>query len=162
MEKKYRKNVCIVIFNKEKKLLVCERLDSQGKTFAWQFPQGGIDEGENVLEAAKREAWEETSITSLEFVSQTEKPIFYDFPDNVFKKFGCKYSGQEQSWVLFHFQGNDSEIDIKTKIPEFAQWKWVDADFALNHVVPFKKEVYEKGINFFIPLIENYISSNLI
>ncbi len=156
MTKIYRQNVCIVIFNKDKKLLVCERLDTQGKAFAWQFPQGGIDEGEDVLKAAKREAWEETSATSLAFIAQTSKPICYNFPDDVFKKFGCKYSGQNQNWVLFYFNGEDSEININTKTPEFAQWKWENADFVFKNVIPFKKEVYKKGLNELLPYVESY------
>ncbi|MDD4556054.1 MAG: RNA pyrophosphohydrolase [Alphaproteobacteria bacterium] len=156
MSKKYRKNVCIVVFNQDKKLLVCERLDSHGETLAWQFPQGGIDKGETVVEAAKREIFEETSLKNIKIVQANEAPFRYDFPQDVVERFKDSFHGQDQHWVLAFFNGEDSEINIHTKIPEFYQWKWADAEFAISHIVPFKREVYEKGLSFFTPLIEKF------
>ena len=105
----YRKNVGIAVFNKDQKVLMCARADKPG--FAWQFPQGGIDNGETPLEAAYRELKEETGITSVELVAQLNKPLRYDFPTEIlenFKKLGRNNIGQEQYWVLFYFYGEDS------------------------------------------------------
>lgn len=145
----YRKNVGIVIYNAHKKVLWCERKDLSGQ---WQFPQGGIDEGESVLEAAKRELREETSVTSVEPVAFIEKPLVYDFPAEIAEKF--KKRGQAMNWVLFKFYGEDSEINLKTPEPEFINWKWVNIDETPENIVQFKKDVYQKMVKEFKPYLQ--------
>ena len=150
----YRKNVGIVVFRKDLKVLVCARADK--KDFRWQFPQGGIEEQENVVEAAKRELFEETGITSVELVAQLPKPIKYDFPKALFYK-NKKFRGQEQRWVLFYFFGDDKEIDF-LKNPEeveFKAFEWIDPDEAPKRIVDFKKNVYLQVIEGFKPIINN-------
>ena len=152
----YRKNVGIAVFNKDQKVLMCARADKPG--FAWQFPQGGIDNGETPLEAAYRELKEETGITSVELVAQLNKPLRYDFPTEIlenFKKLGRNNIGQEQYWVLFYFYGEDSEIDFATHPEEieFKAYEWVDISEAPQRIVPFKKDVYQKVAKAFQPYI---------
>lgn len=144
MENIYRKCVGIVLCNKENKVLWCERKDTPGQ---WQFPQGGIDDGETYIEAAKRELKEETSVVSVEKIAAIEEPILYDFPVHIAKRLNKR--GQAMNWVLYRFIGNDSEINLQTKIPEFVNWKWVDIDEAPKNIVDFKQEVYQKMVNQF-------------
>ena len=116
--KKYRKNAGIIVFNKNKKVLICERIGNWEQ--AWQFPQGGIDEKETAQEAAIRELKEETSISSVRAILTETTPLIYEFPPEVkanSKKKGRDYDGQEQYWSLLLFLGEDSEINLQTKEP---------------------------------------------
>lgn len=155
--KKYRKNAGIIVFNKDKKVLICERIGNWEQ--AWQFPQGGIDEKETAQEAAIRELKEETSIISVKAVVTETTPLMYDFPPEVkanSKRKGRDYDGQAQYWSLFLFLGEDSEINLQTEEPEFQSWKWIDIEDADKNVVSFKKEVYRQIINKFKPIIQEY------
>lgn len=147
----YRKNVGIVVFNKDKKVLMCARNDK--KTAHWQFPQGGIDAGETPLEAAYRELKEETGITSVQFVFITENSFKYEFPDKIK---GRDHIGQDQFWTLFYFTGDDAEIDINGDNPEFSNFEWTDIISAPNKIVAFKQNVYKQMVSIFMPLIEDY------
>ncbi|MDR1693702.1 MAG: RNA pyrophosphohydrolase [Lactobacillaceae bacterium] len=158
--KKYRKNVAIVVFNKDRKILVCERI-GRHRTPAWQFPQGGINENENVEAAAYRELFEETSIVSAKLIKILDEPIIYEYPNDVRKSLkkhnnNIEYFGQEQQWVLLYFYGEDNEINLSTKEPEFKSYKWESAEFAVNNVVDFKKASYIKALNLIKPHILNY------
>lgn len=145
----YRKNVGIVVCNRHKLVLWCERKDLPGQ---WQFPQGGIDDGETVLEAARRELREETSVISAEPLAVIEKPLVYDFPAEIAERF--KKRGQAMNWVLFRFCGEDGEINLNTSEPEFINWKWVNIDQTPDKVVQFKKEVYQKMAAEFKPYLQ--------
>lgn len=148
----YRKNVGIVVFRHDLKVLVCARADK--KDFKWQFPQGGIEEDEDIVEAAKRELFEETGITSVELIAKLPHSLKYDFPKALFYK-DKRFRGQEQQWVLFYFFGNDSEIDFfkNPKEIEFKAFEWVEPDEAPKRIVKFKKDVYLQVIDNFKPLI---------
>lgn len=155
--KKYRKNAGIIVFNRQRKVLLCERTGNWND--AWQFPQGGIDDGETPVEAAIRELREETSVTSVVHVATMDKPLKYDFPPEVKKnnaKKGINHDGQEQYWNLFLFTGEDSEINLATKEREFKNWRWADIEEAPDKVVAFKKDVYRQVVEYFTPLIDNY------
>ncbi len=155
--KHYRKNAGIVVFNRERKVLLCERVGNFKN--AWQFPQGGIDKGETAVEAAVRELREETSLISVKYVASLPQPLTYDFPPEIKKSNasrGIFNDGQEQYWSLFLLTGNDKEINLQTGEPEFKSWRWTDIETAADNVVDFKKNVYQQVIKYFKPLIEKY------
>ena len=138
-----RSGVGIVVLNKENKVFVAKRIDNP-KNF-WQMPQGGVDEGENFLKAAYRELEEETSIKNVELVKELDGTITYELPDRLLGLiWKGKYRGQKQKWFLMRFVGSDSEINIKTKHPEFLEWKWVELDKITDLVVDFKLHVYKE------------------
>ena len=148
MEEKFRNlplrnGVGIIVLNKENKVFVAKRIDNP-KNF-WQMPQGGVDDGEDFLSAAYRELEEETSIKNVKLIKELEGTITYELPNHLLGIiWKGKYKGQKQKWFLMRYLGKDSEIDIKTKSPEFFEWKWIDVDMITDKVVNFKLHVYEK------------------
>ena len=148
MDKKFRNlplrdGVGIVVLNKENKVFVARRIDNP-KNF-WQMPQGGVDNGENFLKAAYRELDEETSIKNVELIKELDDPITYELPDHLLGIiWKGKYRGQKQKWFLMRFIGEDKEINIETKNPEFLDWKWINLDEITEVVVDFKLHVYKK------------------
>ena len=139
----YRNGVGIVVLNKDNKVFVAKRIDNP-KNF-WQMPQGGVDKDEDYLSAAYRELEEETSIKSVELISELDGLITYDLPDHLLGIiWKGKYKGQTQKWYLMRFTGNEEEINIKTKHPEFLEWKWVELDQITDLVVKFKLELYKE------------------
>jgi putative (di)nucleoside polyphosphate hydrolase len=138
-----RSGVGIVVLNKKNKVFVAKRIDNP-KNF-WQMPQGGVDEGEDFLKAAYRELEEETSIKNVELIKELDGTITYELPDRLLGLiWKGKYRGQKQKWFLMRFVGSDSEINIKTKHPEFLEWKWVELDKITDLVVDFKLHVYKE------------------
>ena len=138
-----RSGVGIVVLNKENKVFVAKRIDNP-KNF-WQMPQGGVNEGEDFLKAAYRELEEETSIKNVELIKELNGTITYELPDRLLGLiWKGKYRGQKQKWFLMRFVGTDNEINIKTKQPEFLEWKWVELDKITDLVVDFKLHVYKE------------------
>ena len=138
-----RNGVGIIVLNKENKVFVAKRIDNP-KNF-WQMPQGGVDGGENFLKAAYRELEEETSIKNVELIKELDGTITYELPDRLLGIiWKGKYRGQKQKWFLMKFTGEEQEINIKTKNPEFLDWKWVDLDQITEIVVDFKLHVYKE------------------
>ena len=138
-----RSGVGIVVLNKENKVFVAKRIDNP-KNF-WQMPQGGVDEGEDFLKAAYRELEEEPSIKNVELIKELDGTITYELPDRLLGLiWKGKYRGQKQKWFLMRFVGVDNEINIKTKHPEFLEWKWVELDKITDLVVDFKLHVYKE------------------
>ena len=137
-----RSGVGIVVLNKDNKVFVAKRIDNQKKF--WQMPQGGVDKGENYLAAAYRELEEETSIINVDLVKELDGLISYELPENLLGViWKGKYRGQEQKWFVMRFLGNDAEINIETKQPEFCEWKWIDLENITDLVVDFKLHVYK-------------------
>ena len=138
-----RDGVGIVLLNKDNKVFVAKRIDNP-KEF-WQMPQGGVDNGEEFITAAYRELEEETSIKNVILIKELDGFITYDLPDHLLGIiWKGKYRGQEQKWFLMRYLGKDSEINIKTKKPEFLEWKWVDLELITDLVVDFKLHVYKE------------------
>ena len=138
-----RKGVGIIILNKNNKVFVAKRIDNS-KNF-WQMPQGGVDEGEDFLTAAYRELKEETSISNVELIEEIEGITTYELPENLLGIiWKGKYKGQKQKWFLMRYLGTDEDINIKTKNPEFLEWKWVELEKITEFVVDFKLNVYKE------------------
>ena len=138
-----RNGVGIVVLNKDNKIFVAKRIDNPANF--WQMPQGGIDDGEDYYKAALRELEEETSIKSVKLVREIDGFISYNLPDDLVGIiWKGRYKGQVQKWYVVKFYGEDSEINIKTKNPEFFEWKWIAIDNITNEVVDFKLHVYKK------------------
>ena len=143
MKKSYRKCVGMIILNSQNEILVGKRIDHPSGY--WQMPQGGIDDGEDNLKAALRELKEETSINSVELIKEIEGYLTYNLPNNLLGIiWKGKFKGQKQKWYVFKFNGNDKEINLKTKKPEFLEWKWIDLENITDTVVDFKLEIYKK------------------
>ena len=147
MQEKYknlplRSGVGIVVLNKDNKIFVAKRIDNP-KDY-WQMPQGGVDEGEDFLSAAFRELEEETSIKNVKLIKEIDEMISYELPKNLLGIiWKGKFRGQKQKWYLMRYLGKDEDINIKTKNPEFLDWKWIELDEITNVVVDFKLHVYK-------------------
>lgn len=140
----YRPNVGIIVLNDQKQVFVAQRIDSSKD--AWQMPQGGIDDGEEVWGAALRELEEETSITSVQRIGVIPKGdewLCYDLPHTLQGTlWGGPFIGQRQKWVVVAFAGDEEDIDLETTHPEFSAWKWVDIKKLPALAVSFKKDLY--------------------
>ena len=138
-----RMGVGIILLNNQNKVFVGKRIDNPGNY--WQMPQGGIDDNENILDAAKRELLEETGVKSAKLIKEINEWLEYNLPKNLLGKiWKGKYRGQKQKWFIMKFTGKNDEINIKTKKPEFLEWKWIE--FSQLHLVAvsFKVEIYKK------------------
>ena len=148
-----RTGVGIILINHENKIFVGKRIDNP-KNF-WQMPQGGVNQNENFLQAAKRELEEETGIKSVELVKELNEWLGYDLPENLLGKvLEGKYRGQKQKWFIMKFVGKDNEINVKTKNPEFLDWKWIGVSKLPSIAVSFKVNLYKKlkkELNFLNP-----------
>ena len=144
----YRPCVGIALFHENGKVFVGERIDNPG---AWQMPQGGIDEGEDLETAAFRELAEEIGTDKAEIMKIAERTLKYDLPDHLINKlWGGTYRGQEQHWVAMRFTGEDSDINLEAHArPEFSAWQWVDFSDILDLIVPFKRDVYRDVMDMF-------------
>jgi putative (di)nucleoside polyphosphate hydrolase len=148
----YRPGVGMMIINSSKKVFVAKRTDT--KIQAWQMPQGGIDVGETPSKAALREMREEIGTDRATILAESNSWYCYDIPNFLIKKlWDGNYRGQRQKWFLIRFEGNDSEINLGTKSPEFSEWRWVDLQELPEIIIPFKKRLYESVIKEFSPII---------
>lgn len=124
----------------------------------WQMPQGGVDEGEDLIHAARRELYEETSILSAELLGETPEWLTYDLPEEVIGiALRGKYRGQKQKWFALRFTGDEAEINVLKPgdgafSSEFSAWRWEQAERLPELVVPFKRPVYEQVVTHFTPL----------
>ena len=138
-----RLGVGIVLLNSENKVFVGKRIDNPGNF--WQMPQGGIDKNESYLEAAKRELKEETGVVTVKIIKELDEWLTYNLPKNLLGKiWGGKYRGQKQKWFIMKFLGKNNEINIKTKKPEFLEWKWIEPSKLPEIAVNFKINIYKK------------------
>ena len=138
-----RIGVGAIVLNNKNEVFVGKRKDNP--IDKWQMPQGGVDKNEDYLDAMKRELYEETSIKNIKVIKEFDEWLEYELPENLLGIiWKGKFRGQKQKWFIARFLGNDSEIDINTKHPEFIEWKWIEMDEILSSIVDFKKKVYEK------------------
>ena len=139
----YRRGVGVMLINTDKFVWVGRRIDNRDE--AWQMPQGGLDPGEESWAGALRELKEETGIKKklVERIATHPQQLKYDIPDAIASRlWGGKWKGQLQDWYLARFLGDDGDIDIATKEPEFSHWQWVEPTRLPDLIVPFKREMY--------------------
>ena len=152
-EKPYRANVGIALFNRRGRVLIARRFKDDGPEiilpgFEWQMPQGGIDPHEDPRPAAQRELYEETGVTSVEYLGETAAWMTYDFPpyDGPPHRLSI-FRGQRQKWFAFRFLGDEREIVVadtrNDQVPEFDAWRWEPLANVAALVVPFRREIYE-------------------
>jgi putative (di)nucleoside polyphosphate hydrolase len=146
----YRPCVGIMLLNREGQAFVGRRADYEGEPEGagtwWQMPQGGVDEGEDLEAAARRELAEETGVVSARFIARTRDWLTYDLPAELIGiAWEGRYRGQKQMWFAARFEGADSEIDIgprQGQDQEFDAWRWAKLEELPALVVPFKRAVY--------------------
>ena len=152
----YRPCVGVMLVNGDGHAFVGKRIDNREGDF-WQMPQGGIDKGEALHDAALRELWEETGVEAehVTLLAQTREELFYDLPEElVGKLWKGRYRGQRQHWLLARFSGKDEHIRIDAHDPaEFCEWKWIAPALLPDLIVPFKKRVYRSVLEEFRDLI---------
>ena len=136
-----RDGVGVIILNKNNQVFVAKRKDNPINK--WQMPQGGVNPGESYLSAMKRELYEETSIKSIEILKEINGFFEYELPDNLVGIiWKGKFRGQRQKWFITKFTGYENEINLRTKHPEFIEWKWILPNELPNVIVYFKKNLY--------------------
>ncbi|WP_420478345.1 RNA pyrophosphohydrolase [Brevundimonas sp. FT23028] len=151
---RYRPNVGVVLFHPDGRVWYGRRAGTPGP-HNWQFPQGGIDDGEDALAAARRELAEETGVTSAELIGEISQWVAYDFPEGYGgSKQARGWAGQKQKWFAFRFTGAESEIDLEQHEEiEFDAWRWGRLDEAPDLIVPFKRESYQAVVSTFSALL---------
>ncbi len=148
-----RNGVGVIILNSDNKVFVGKRKDNP--VDKWQMPQGGIDEGESYQEAMKRELFEETSIKSIKILREIDGFFKYELPKNLVGIiWKGKFRGQKQKWFIVKFIGNENEINLQTRNPEFIEWKWIAPDELPKTIVDFKKKMYID----LLEIIKNFIN----
>lgn len=147
----YRPCVGMMLINPAGLVFVGQRIDNLVE--AWQMPQGGIDEGEDPQTAALRELGEEIGTEKAEIIAESTDWLTYDLPAELVPQvWKGRYRGQRQKWYAMRFLGTDADIDIATKHPEFAAWRWVEHKTLPDLIVPFKRSLYEAVVAEFAPL----------
>mgnify|MGYP001301917518 FL=1 len=158
----YRPNAGIIIFNRQGKLLWCKRKTGDG----WQFPQGGIDDGESPEQAIIRETYEEVGLKheKIKIIRENDRWINYDVPKNKIPKYfslkNRRFRGQTQKWFLAEFLGEDSDINLNMHSQiEFTEWTWSSYWHPVAKGVEFKRDAYREALKDLLPFYKNYLKS---
>ena len=147
-----RNGVGVIILNKDHKVFVGKRKDNP--IDRWQMPQGGVEKGESYLSAMKRELYEETSIKSIDILKEIDGFFEYELPKNLVGIiWKGKFRGQKQKWFIAKFIGNENEINLQTRNPEFIEWKWIVLDELPKTIVDFKKKMYIE----LVKIVKNFV-----
>ncbi len=153
-EKGFRANVGMILCNGQQQLFWAERIRQKG---AWQFPQGGVQNGETPTEAMYRELHEEVGLMpeQVALLAETQDWLYYRLPKPlVRKKQKPLCIGQKQKWFLLRLLTEDDSIQLShSATPEFIQWRWVDYWEPVKQVVNFKREVYQQALVLFEPIL---------
>ena len=154
-ESNYRLNVGLIIVNNYGKVLICKRKNSN----QWQFPQGGIDEGESPIEAAKREIFEEVGIkpSKIKVLGKIKDWVKYEIPKELAKKSFKKKGivGQKQKWFIFKIKSEACISFVNDPDNEFYDFAWVSYWRPIALIVSFKKEVYRNVLAELLPIYFN-------
>jgi putative (di)nucleoside polyphosphate hydrolase len=152
----YRRCVGVMLINRDGLVFVGDRRkdatpEHVGGGYSWQMPQGGLDDGEEALAAARRELAEETGVTSATLLAEAPDWYAYDLPEDIAQQsWKGRYRGQTQKWFAFRFDGEVSEINVLSPPgghkAEFSAWRWEQVDALPGLIIPFKRPVYEKVV----------------
>ena len=149
----FRIGVGVIVLNEKNRVFVGKRKDNP--VDKWQMPQGGVNKGEKLIDAMKRELEEETGIKNIKILKEIDGWSEYELPENLLGKiWRGKYRGQKQKWFIVKFIGDEDEINLKTSKPEFIEWKWLDIENLPGVIVEFKRKVYDDHL----PKIRNTIN----
>jgi putative (di)nucleoside polyphosphate hydrolase len=155
----YRRSAGVMLINRDGAVFLGRRKKSREGLVAgheWQMPQGGVDDGEAPYDAARRELYEETSVSSISLIAEAPDWLSYDLPEDARGRWKGRYRGQTQKWFLMRFEGDEAEINIErpaagAHAPEFDAWRWERIERVPTLVVPFKRRVYEQVVALFTP-----------
>lgn len=156
--KPYRKNAGIIVFNSRGLVLAGERIDSNGGYASWQLPQGGIDDHENPVQAARRELYEEMGLKLFEPACEIDEWFYYEFPKKVPKNLK-KFRGQKQRWFLFFWDGKPEDLHLDTHDQEFRSVGWMEFKDLTAQIIEFKKKLYIELENVALPFIKKYLEN---
>jgi putative (di)nucleoside polyphosphate hydrolase len=153
-DRPYRPNVGIALFAPDGRVLIARRIGDDGPEviepgLEWQMPQGGVDPGEDIEAAARRELEEETGVTSVNLIGRIAEPLLYDWPHYHGPPHRLtRWRGQSQTWFAFRFTGTEAEIDVTRHAPgeppEFDLWRWERLERLPALVVSFKRDIYAR------------------
>ncbi len=142
----FRPNVGIILLNRKNQVFWGKRI----RTHSWQFPQGGIDAGEDPEQALYRELHEELGLhpSHVRVVARTRDWLRYEVPDRFIRRDSRGiYRGQKQIWFLLLLTGLDSDLNLRaTDHPEFDAWRWHSYWVPLDAVIEFKRAVYSMAL----------------
>jgi len=151
-QRPYRPGIGLVLLNARGLTFVAQRIDTPGN--AWQFPQGGIDEGEDPRATALREMEEEIGTNKAEIIAESREWISYDLPPDIAdKSWKGRFRGQAQKWFCARFTGTDADINLETAHPEFCRWRWMELEEVPPLIIPFKRVLYDKVAAEFLPVV---------